>query len=56
MKFYVHHKYSSNLFWYLFHGTDVEQIPSYYFDIQNSKDVEINTTYNDFVMTGIGIN
>ena len=50
MKFYVHHKYSSNLFWYLFHGTDVEQIPSYYFDIQNSKDVEINTTYNDTVI------
>ena len=50
MKFYVHHKYSSNLFWYLFHGTDVEQIPSYYFDIQNSKDVEIHTTYNDTVI------
>ena len=47
MKFYVHHKYSSNLFWYFFHGTDIKNIPSYYFDEQKESDVEIKTTYKE---------
>ena len=43
MKLYIHHKYKSEIFWYLFHGVDIDldDIPYPVLDIKK-KNIEIN--------------
>lgn len=45
-KFYVHHEYTNDLFWYFFHGTDldVKDVPAFFFKEQNKK-LTLHTTY-----------
>lgn len=47
-KFYVHHEYTNDLFWYFFHGTDldVKDVPAFFFKEQNKK-INLHTTYKD---------
>jgi len=46
MKIYVHHKYNSEIFWYFFHGVDVnlDDIPYPVLDIKE-KNININFDY-----------
>jgi len=45
-KFYVHHEYTNDLFWYFFHGTDldIKEIPAFFFKEQNKK-ITLYTSY-----------
>ena len=54
MKLYVHHKYKSEIFWYLFHGVDVnlDDIPYPVLDIKN-KDISILFEYKNKKFTTI---
>lgn len=47
-RFYVHHKYTNENFWYFFHGTDVvkEDVPAYYYSEKHTH-FEIVTTYKN---------
>ena len=53
MKIYVHHKYNSEIFWYFFHGVDVnlDDIPYPVLDIKE-KNININFEYkgNKFIV------
>lgn len=44
MIFYIHHKYDYQLFWYFFHGADVnsEEIPTWTFKNRHNKHKKIN--------------
>lgn len=46
-KIYIHHKYTNEVFWYLFHGTDVllEDVPANYYHTIN--EIEITTNYRN---------
>jgi len=46
-KFYIHHKYSNDLFWYFFHGTsiNIKDIPAPHFTKINK--FKINTSYKN---------
>ena len=46
-KIYIHHKYTNEVFWYLFHGTDVllEDVPANYY--HTIDEIEITTNYRN---------
>ena len=54
MKLYIHHKYKSEIFWYLFHGVDIDldDIPYPVLDIKK-KNIEINFKYREENFTAI---
>ena len=47
-KFYVHHNYTNDLFWYFFHGTDldVKDVPAFFFKEQHKK-ITLHTNYKE---------
>ena len=54
MKLYIHHKYKSEIFWYFFHGVDVDldDVPYPVLDIKK-KNIEINFKYRKENFTAI---
>ena len=44
MKFYVHHIYSYELFWYFFHGVDIDPktIPTWFYENRHNKNIKID--------------
>ena len=64
MIFYVHHQYSYELFWYFFHGVDIDvkTIPTWFYENRHNKhkkydlDVSIDFKYKDVSHTVTFVN